>query len=108
MVARPQINMVAENGQVTTNILVKSRATNPSGWAERGAKTSRLWSPRHGLELRFRWLDRGFYESENDHEIMRFQTFLEGRWIFGIFLVLAGARARFSWWLTILFVALIF
>src|SRR5258707_2644878 len=106
MVARPQINMVAENGQVTTNILVKSRATNPSGWAERGAKTSRLWSPLHGLELRFRWLDRGFYGSENDREIMRFQTLFEGRGIFAILLVLAGASALISCWITFLYFAL--
>ena len=107
MVARPQINMVAENGPVTTNILVKILGDDPSGWAERGAKTSRLWWSRHGLKLRFRWLDRGFYGSENDREIMRFQTLLEGRWIFAILLVLAGASALISWWLTFLFVTLI-
>src|SRR5438270_10793103 len=105
MVARPQINMVAENGPVTTNILVKFRATNPSGWAERGAKTSRLWWPRHGLELHFRWLDRGFYGSENDCGIMRFQTLFEGRWIFAILLLLAGASTMFSSWLTFFVVA---
>jgi phosphatidylserine decarboxylase len=99
--------MVAENGPVTTNILVKILGDDPSGWAERGAKTSRLWWSRHGLKLRFRWLDRGFYGSENDREIMRFQTLFEGRWIFAILLVLAGASALISWWLTFLFVALI-
>ena len=86
---------------------LKFRATNPSGWAERGAKTSRLWWQRHGLELHFRWLDRGFHGSENDREIMRFQTLFEGRWIFAILLVLAGASALISWWFTFLFVALI-
>src|SRR5438309_11717663 len=38
---------------------------------------------------------------------MRFQTLFEGRWIFAILLVLAGASALISWWLTFLFVALI-
>src|SRR5207244_9182805 len=38
---------------------------------------------------------------------MRFQTLFEGRWIFAILLVLAGASALISWWLTLLFVALI-
>src|SRR5438309_10807566 len=38
---------------------------------------------------------------------MRFQTIFEGRWIFAILLVLAGASALISWWLTFLFVALI-
>src|SRR4026207_1133906 len=107
MVARPQINMVAENAPVTTNILVKFRQTNPSGWAGQPFSTRRLWSPRRGLGLRFRWLDRGFYGSENDREIMRFQTLFEGRWIFAILLVLAGASALISWWFTFLFVALI-
>jgi phosphatidylserine decarboxylase len=66
-----------------------------------------LWWPRHGPELHFRWLDRGFFGSENDREIMRFQTLFEGRWIFAILLLLAGASALISWWLTFLFVALI-
>ncbi len=38
---------------------------------------------------------------------MRFQTLFEGRWIFAILLVLAGASALISWWFTFLFVALI-
>src|SRR5438105_15800865 len=38
---------------------------------------------------------------------MRFQTLFEGRWIFAILLVLAGASTLISWWLTFLFVALI-
>src|SRR5438477_4005784 len=38
---------------------------------------------------------------------MRFQTLFEGRWIFAILLLLAGASALISWWLTFLFVALI-
>src|SRR4029077_311030 len=80
---------------------------NPSGWAERVAKSSRLWCARHGLELHFHWLYRGFYGSENDREIMRFQTLFEGRWIFAILLVLAGASALILWWLTFLFVGLI-
>jgi hypothetical protein len=66
MVARPQTNMVAENGPVTTNILVKFRATNPSGWAEGQAKTSLLWSLLRHLRLRFRWLDRVFLGPEDD------------------------------------------
>jgi phosphatidylserine decarboxylase len=107
MVARPQINTVAENGPVTTNILVKLRQTNPSGWAERPAKTSPLWSSLGPLRLRFRWLDRGFFGPENDREIMRFQTLFEGRWIFAILLILAIGSAVISWWLSLFFVALI-
>src|SRR6266436_5343432 len=38
---------------------------------------------------------------------MRFQTLFEGRWIFAILLILAGASALISWWLMFLFVALI-
>jgi len=67
MVARPQTNKVAENRPVTTNILVKFRVANPSGWAEGPAKTSLLWWLLRLLRLRFRWLDRGFLGPENDH-----------------------------------------
>src|SRR5438105_13551937 len=101
MVARPQTNIVAENGPVTTNILVKFRATNPSGWVERAAKTSLLWWSFHRRRVDFRWLDRGFVGPENEREIMRFQTLFEGRWIFGILLLLAAASALISLWLTI-------
>ena len=38
---------------------------------------------------------------------MRFQTLFEGRWIFAILLILAIACAFFSWWLCLVFVALI-
>ena len=107
MVARPQTNMVAENGLVTTNILVKFRLTNPSGWADRAAKAILLWSQLHYLRLGFRWLDRAFFGSENDCEIMRFQTLFEGRWIFAILLILAIGSALISWWLTLFIVALI-
>src|SRR5205807_45280 len=107
MVARPQTNMVAENGPVTTNILVKFRVANPSGWAERQAKTSLLWSLLRHLRLGFHWLDRGFFGPENDREIMRFQTLYEGRWIFVILVLLALGSALVSWWLTVFFVALI-
>jgi phosphatidylserine decarboxylase len=97
--------MVAENAPVTTN---KFRPTNPSGWAERPAKNSMLWSPLRNLRLCFRWLDRGFFGPENDREIMRFQTLLEGRWIFASLLILATGSAVISWWLSLFFVALIF
>jgi phosphatidylserine decarboxylase len=107
MVARPQINMVAENGPVTTNILVKFRATNPRRWAGGAAKTSRLWCSVARWKLSFRWLDRAFFGLENDREIMRFQTLFEGRWIFAILLILAIGSALISWWLTLFFVALI-
>ena len=39
---------------------------------------------------------------------MRFQTLFEGRWIFAILLILAITSAFFSWWLSLVFVALIF
>ncbi|HEY2124330.1 MAG TPA: phosphatidylserine decarboxylase, partial [Chthoniobacterales bacterium] len=39
---------------------------------------------------------------------MRFQTLYEGRWIFAILAVLAGAGWLLSPWLSLLFVALIF
>jgi len=99
--------MVAENGPVTTNILVKFRAANPSGWAERPAKTSLLWSLLRHLRLDFRWLDRGFFGPENDREIMRLQTLYEGRWIFVILVLLAIGSALVSWWLFAFFIALI-
>jgi len=38
---------------------------------------------------------------------MRFQTLFEGRWIFAILLILAITSAFFSWWLSLVFVALI-
>ena len=99
--------MVAENGPVTTNILVKFRAPNPSGWAEGAAKTSLLWWSPYRLKAGNRQLDRAFLGPENAREIMRFQTLFEGRWIFGILLLLVIASALISWWLTIVFLALI-
>jgi phosphatidylserine decarboxylase len=66
-----------------------------------------LWSPVGFLRLGFTWLDRAFFEPENDREIMRFQTLFEGRWIFAILLILAIGSALISWWLALFFVALI-
>jgi hypothetical protein len=58
--------MVAENGPVTTNILVKFRPTNPSGWAGGAAKASRLWSFASLRHYPFRRLDRPSFGPEND------------------------------------------
>jgi phosphatidylserine decarboxylase len=66
-----------------------------------------LWSLLGFLRLGFGWLDRAFFGSENDREIMRFQTLFEGRWIFAILLILAIGSALISWWLALFFVALI-
>ena len=38
---------------------------------------------------------------------MRFRTLFEGRWIFAILLILVVTSAFFSWWLSLVFVALI-
>ena len=38
---------------------------------------------------------------------MRLQTLFEGRWIFAILLILVVTSAFFSWWLSLVFVALI-
>jgi len=66
-----------------------------------------LWSLLGFLGLSFGWLDRAFFGSENDGEIMRFQTLFEGRWIFAILLILAIGSALISWWLALFFLALI-
>jgi phosphatidylserine decarboxylase len=99
--------MVAENAPVTTNILVKFRATNPSGWAEVAPKPagcgrrSLLWNSV------FNSLTAGFLGWKMTAKLMRFQTLFEGRWIFVILLILAIGSALISWWLTVFFVALI-
>jgi phosphatidylserine decarboxylase len=66
-----------------------------------------LWSLLGFFRLGFGRLDRAFFGPENDHEIMRFQTLFEGRWIFAILLILAIGSALISWWLALFFVALI-